>query len=165
MLGLPKLVANISSVSTLGQHSTRYRFSCQMGVNKSHSHFKNWWNLSGLLLHWIVITFIKVYPVEIYIQWCKAFQQTCWCSYFKKFVPASDINFLEKLPQLVGLCIFQNSYLTHGESLNHNVLQHFYWTYIKHDFENNTYITNKTPKLGAKVWLRTFGFVPDWCRS
>ena len=38
----------------------------------------------------------------------------------KWFVPALEANFLKKLPQLVALQIFQSSYLSHGESLNHN---------------------------------------------
>ena len=33
-----------------------------------------------------------------------------------------QINFLEKLPKLADLQIFQSSYLSYGESLNHNTL-------------------------------------------
>ena len=35
-------------------------------------------------------------------------------------------NFLEKLPKLVALQVFQSSYLSCGESLNHNTLSHYY---------------------------------------
>ena len=33
-----------------------------------------------------------------------------------------QVNFPEKLPKLVALQIFQSSYLSCGESLNHNTL-------------------------------------------
>ena len=55
-----------------------------------------------------------------------------------------------------------------GKSLNHNILSHYYYTYIKHtgNFENITYITNKTPKLLAKILATNFGFVPVyWSKS
>ena len=35
-------------------------------------------------------------------------------------VPALQVNFLEKIPHLVALQIFKSSYLTCGESLDHN---------------------------------------------
>ena len=38
------------------------------------------------------------------------------------FVPALEVNFLKKLPQLVALQIFLSSYINHGESLSHNIL-------------------------------------------
>ena len=63
--------------------------------------------------------------------------------------------------QSVTLQIFQNSYLSHGESLNHNISSHYYKTHMKHIFENITYITNKTPKLVDKILATNFGFVPD----
>ena len=68
------------------------------------------------------------------------------------FVPALQVNFPEKLPQLVALQIFQNVYLSCGESLNHNSLSHYYKAHIEHISKNITYIT-KTPKLVAKIWL------------
>ena len=42
------------------------------------------------------------------------------------FVRALQVNFLEKLPKLVALQNFQISYLSYGESLNHNTLSHYY---------------------------------------
>ena len=42
------------------------------------------------------------------------------------FVPALQVNFLEKLPKLVALQIFQGWYLSCGESLNHTTLSHYY---------------------------------------
>ena len=57
-----------------------------------------------------------------------------------------QVNFLEKLPKLVALQIFQSSYLSCGESLNHNTVSH-YQTHTEHIFENITYITKKTPKF------------------
>ena len=51
-------------------------------------------------------------PDEFYIQWCGALDWTRWGSYFEKFIcPCLEVNFLKKLPQLVALRIFQNSYL------------------------------------------------------
>ena len=44
----------------------------------------------------------------------------------KLFVPTLNVNFLKKLPQLVALRIFQSSYLSCGESLNLNILLHYY---------------------------------------
>ena len=69
------------------------------------------------------------------------------------FVPALQVSFLEKLPQLVALQIFQSSLLSCGESLNHNTLSHYHYIHIEHISENITYITKKTPKLVAKIWL------------
>ena len=43
-----------------------------------------------------------------------------------EFVRALQVNFLEKLPKLVALQNFQSSYLSCGESLNHNTLSHYY---------------------------------------
>ena len=37
-----------------------------------------------------------------------------------------QVNFVEKLPKLVALQIFQSSYLSYGESLNHNTLSHHF---------------------------------------
>ena len=70
----------------------------------------------------------------------------------------------QKLPYLVAphSQIFQGSYLSCGESLNHNILSHYYLTDIKHIFENITYITKNTPKMVAKILATNFGFVPDW---
>ena len=73
-----------------------------------------------------------------------------------------QVNFLEKLPKLVALQNFQSSYLSCGESLNHNALSHYYYRHIEHIFENITYITKKTPKLVAKILSTKFGFIPDW---
>ena len=42
------------------------------------------------------------------------------------FVPAMEVNFLKKVPELVTLRIFQTAYLSHGESLHHNVLARYY---------------------------------------
>ena len=42
------------------------------------------------------------------------------------FVPALEVNFLKKLPQLVALQIFQSSYINHEELLSHNILLHYY---------------------------------------
>ena len=42
----------------------------------------------------------------------------------KLFVPALEVTFLKKLPQLVALQIFQYTYLSYVESLNHNILSH-----------------------------------------
>ena len=60
------------------------------------------------------------------IQWCGALQRTRWRPYLKQFVPALEANFLEKLPKLVALQIFQSSHLSCGESLNHNTLSQYY---------------------------------------
>ena len=43
-----------------------------------------------------------------------------------QFVPALEVNFLKKLPQLVALQIFQSSYINHEESLSNNILLHYY---------------------------------------
>ena len=75
----------------------------------------------------------------------------------KQFVPALQVNFLERLPKLVALQIFQSSHLS-WESLNHNTLSHYYQTHIEHIFENITYITKKVPKLVAKILATKFGF-------
>ena len=65
--------------------------------------------------------------MEFYIQWCVALNQTHWGSYFEKITfPALEVNFLKKLPQLVAFQIFQSSHISHGESLNHNILLHYY---------------------------------------
>ena len=64
-----------------------------------------------------------------------------------------QINVLEMLPPLVALQIFQSLYLSCGESLNHNTKSHYYEAHIEHISENITYITKKTPKLVAKIWL------------
>ena len=77
------------------------------------------------------------------------------------FVPALEVNFLEKLPQLVAFRIFQSSYLMHGECLYRNMLSNYYKPHSKHSFGNITYIANKTPKLVAKILASNFGFVPD----
>ena len=78
-------------------------------------------------LHPIIIQFNTLFLEEFYIQWYGALLQNRWRSYFKNwFVPALEINFLENLPQLVALWIFQSSYLSCGESLNHNILSHYY---------------------------------------
>ena len=62
-----------------------------------------------------------------YIQWCGPFQWThYWHLYLKQFVPALQSNFLEKLPHLVALQIFQSLYLSSRESLNDNTLEHYY---------------------------------------
>ena len=37
-----------------------------------------------------------------------------------------EVNFLKKLPHLVALQIFQNSYINYEESLSHNTLLHHY---------------------------------------
>ena len=37
------------------------------------------------------------------------------------FFPALEVHFLKNLPQLLALQIFQSSYISHGESLNHNI--------------------------------------------
>ena len=73
-----------------------------------------------------------------------------------------QVNFLEKLRKLVALQIFQSSYLSCGESFNHNTLSHYHYIHIEHIFENITYITKKAPKLVAKILATKFGFVPDW---
>ena len=39
---------------------------------------------------------------------------------------ALQVDFLEKLPKLVALQIFQSLYLSCGESLNHNTLSYYY---------------------------------------
>ena len=64
-----------------------------------------------------------------------------------------QINVLEMLPPLVALQIFQILYLSCGESLNHNTKSHYYEAHIEHISENIIYITKKTPKLVAKIWL------------
>ena len=73
-----------------------------------------------------------------------------------------EVNFLKKLPQLVALQIFQSSHLSHGESLNHNILSHYHHTHIEHIFENIMYTMKKTPNLVAKILATKFGFVPGW---
>ena len=70
-------------------------------------------------------------------------------------------NFLEKVPKLVALKVFQISYLSCDEFLNHNTLSHYYKTHTEHIFENITYIWEKTSKLVAKTLATKFGFVPD----
>ena len=50
------------------------------------------------------------------------------------FLAALQVNFLEKLPELVALQIFQSSYLGCGESHSHNALLHNYQTHIEHIF-------------------------------
>ena len=57
---------------------------------------------------------------------------------------------VEKLPQLVVLQIFQGSYPSCGESLNHNTLSHYHYTHIEHISENITYITKKETKVGSQ---------------
>ena len=54
--------------------------------------------------------------MEFYIQLCGALHQTRWDSYFVKnwFVPALEVNFSKKLPQLVAFLIFQSSYSVMG---------------------------------------------------
>ena len=37
------------------------------------------------------------------------------------FFLALEVHFLKNLPQLLALQIFQSSYISHGESLNHNI--------------------------------------------
>ena len=65
--------------------------------------------------------------MQFYIQWYVALHQTHWGWYFEKlFFPALEVNFLKKLPQLVALQIFQGSFINHGESLNNNILLHYY---------------------------------------
>ena len=142
-----------------------------MATNNGSPHLQIRHNLSGLYLadwkwlHPIVIAFNTPCPVEFYIQWCGALHWTHWGSYFEKLIcPALEINFLKKLPQLVALQIFQSSYLSHGESLNHNILWHYHdyhKTHIEHIFENIIYITKKAPNLVAKILATKFGFVLD----
>ena len=87
-------------------------------------------------LHPIIIDFDTLCPVEFYIQWCVALHQTHWGSYFINLIfPALEVNFLKKLPQLVALQIFQSSYISHGESLNHNTVPVFYYIIIIHVLE------------------------------
>ena len=47
------------------------------------------------------------------------------------FLPCK-LHFLDKLKQLVALQIFQSSYLSCEESLNHNTSSYYYYTQIKH---------------------------------
>ena len=88
---------------------------------------------SGLLLadckwlHLIVITFNTLCLVKFYIQWCRALKWTRWRSYLSIwFVPALQANFPEKLLKLVALQISHSTYLSCGESLNHNTLSNYY---------------------------------------
>ena len=80
------------------------------------------------------------------------FTKVIWAHSLKNsFVPALEVNFRKKLPQLVALHIFQSSYLSHGESLNHNILSHYHLTHIEQIFENITDITKKTSKIVATI--------------
>ena len=119
-----------------------------MDTNKSSPHLQNRQNMSGLLLadwnwlHPIVVTFNTLFPVGFYIQWCGALQRTRWRSYLKKKnFPALEVKFLEKLPQLVALQIFQTSYLNCAESRNDHILTQYYKTHVKHIFEKISSIT------------------------
>ena len=106
--------------------------------------------------------------MEFYVQWCVALHQSHKGSYMyfeKLFFPAFEVNFLvEKLPQLVAIQIFQSSYISHGESLNHNILLHV--TLMFNIFYKALYtswcITKQPPKLVAKILATKFGFVPDF---
>ena len=114
---LPKLVANVSSQfhHLVNTGLTVGWFSCQMATNNGSPHLQIRHNLSGLYiadwkwLYLIVIAFNTLCPVQFYIHWC-----------------ALEVNFLKKLPQLVALQFFQSSHLSHGESLNHNILSHYH---------------------------------------
>ena len=99
-------------------------------------------------LHPIVIAFNTLCPVQFYFQWCVTLHWTHWGSYFEKLIcPCLGSQFFKKLPQLVAIQNFQSSHLSHGESLNHNILSHYHQTHIEHIFENIIYITRKTPNL------------------
>ena len=76
------------------------------------------------------------------------------------FVPALEVNFLKRLPQLVALQIFQSSHFSHGESLNHNILSSLdsCWTY----FWKHIYTTKMIPNSVAKILAVKFAFAPDW---
>ena len=37
-----------------------------------------------------------------------------------------EVDILKQLPQLVALQIFQSSYISAGESMNHDILLHYY---------------------------------------
>ena len=78
----------------------------------------------------------------------------------KWFVPALKVNFFKKLPQLVALLNFQSSYLSHGESLNHNYC-HIIIRLILNIFLKALHILQKkrTTKLVAKILTTNFGFV------
>ena len=79
-----------------------------------------------------------------------------------QFVPPLQVNFLEKLPKLVALQIFRSSYLSCGETLNHNTY-HIIIRPILKIFFKTLLISQKTPKLVAKILATKFGFVPDCC--
>ena len=99
--------------------------------------------------------------------WYGALHQTCWGPYFKTLIcPCFEIHFLQKPPQFGAFPVFESSYLSHGKLLNQNILSHYYFTHIKHNFEKGTYITNEAPRLVAKTFIPNFGFAPDcWYHS
>ena len=64
------------------------------------------------------MAFNTLCPVQFNIHWCVVNQWTHWGLYLKKwFVPALEVTFLKKLPQLVALRIFQYTYLSYVESI------------------------------------------------
>ena len=79
---LPNLVANVSFNTWLTQVCCW--FSCQMATNNGSPHLQIRHNLSGLYLpnlkwlHWIIIAFNTLCPVEFYIKWCVALHFTHW---------------------------------------------------------------------------------------
>ena len=97
-----------------------------MATNNGSPHLQTGHNLNGLYLadlkwlHPIVIAFNTSNGV-----W--HFTKRIGADTLKnEFVPALEVNFLEKLPQLVALQIFQSSYINHEESLSHDILLHHY---------------------------------------
>ena len=114
-----------------------------MATNNGSPHLQIRHNMRGFYISPIVIAFNTLCPVQFYIQWCVALHRKLIGGHTLKnwFVPALEVNFLKKLPQLVALKIFQSSHLSHGESPNHNILLHY--PHIEHIFENTLYIYNK----------------------
>ena len=102
-----------------------------MATNKSRPLLQVRHNLSGLLLtdwNWL-------HPIVIALTHCAQWNFTSnGMGHFSKlivphtwtnsFFHALEVNLLKTLPQLAALQIFQSSYLSHAESLNHNIFYH-----------------------------------------
>ena len=165
MHGLPKLVANISSQL---HHLQLVNTSLTVGslvkwLPIKVAHTCKLHNSRGLLLvswSWfqpIVIAFNTLCPWEFYIEWCGALHGTHWAHTLKIwFVPALEINFLKKLPQLAASEFFK-VHISVVENYWTIIFYHIIIAHIEHIFENITYITKKD-KILATNWY----FLPDY---
>ena len=130
--GLPKLAANLISqsqrlVNTVLVASSLVKWiSIKVGhPSKMDKVLVVYCSLVGIGSIWVIML-KTLSPVEFYTQRRGALQQTCWSSYFKELVCPLEVNFLEKLLQLVALQIFQSSYPGHDESQHHNILSDYH---------------------------------------